>query len=71
MYIRVSFLKFNFLIAWKNEDYITQFFWLSALLNVSYAFSTCMTDCTSLLTPHPPSLYEQHCCNSDNNGKTI
>ena len=30
-----------------------------------------MTDCTSLLTPHPPSLYGQYCCNSDNNGKTI
>ena len=21
MYVRVSFLKLNFLIAWKNEDY--------------------------------------------------
>ena len=30
-----------------------------------------MTDCSILLTPHPPSLYEQYCCNSDNNGKTI
>ena len=70
MYIRVSFYKFNFLIAWNNEDH-TQFFSFSVLLSVSYVSSICMTDCTSLLTPHPPSLYEQYCCNSNNNGKTI
>ena len=44
---------------------------LLCTVSVSYASSICMTDCTSLLTPHPPSLYEQYCCNSDNNGKTI
>ena len=58
MYIRVSFYKFNFLIAWNNEDH-TQFFSFSVLLSVSYVSSICMTDCTSLLTTHPPSLYEQ------------
>ena len=29
----------------------------------------CMVDCTSLLTPHPPSLYEQYCCIPSNSGK--
>ena len=43
----------------------------SLLLNVSYTSSVCMNDCTSSLTPHPPSLYEQYCCNDDNTGKTI
>ena len=31
--------------------------------------SVCMADCTSLLTPCPPSLYEQYCCIPSNNGK--
>ena len=31
--------------------------------------SDCMADCISLLTPHPPSLYEQYCCLSSNSGK--
>ena len=35
----------------------------------SESFSDCMADCTSLLTPHPPSLYEQYCCISSNSGK--
>ena len=30
-----------------------------------------MTDCNSLLTQHPPSLYEQYCCITDNSGNTI
>ena len=29
----------------------------------------CMVDCTSLLTPRPPSLYEQYCCIPSNSGK--
>ena len=33
--------------------------------------SDCMADCTSLLTPHPPSLYEQYCCIPSNSGKTF
>ena len=33
--------------------------------------SVCMADCTSLLTPHPPSLYEQYCCIPSNSGKTF
>ena len=33
--------------------------------------SVCMADCTSLLTPRPPSLYEQYCCLSSNSGKTF
>lgn len=43
----------------------------SFLLSISYASSVCMTDCTNLLTPCPPSIYEQYCYNSDNSGKTI
>ena len=43
----------------------------SLLLDVSYASSSCMADCTRLLTQRPPSLYEQYCCNTDNSGKTI
>ena len=31
--------------------------------------SNCMADCTSLLTPRPPSLYEQYCCIPSNSGK--
>ena len=31
--------------------------------------SVCMVDCTSLLTPHPPSSYEQYCCIPSNSGK--
>ena len=31
--------------------------------------SVCMADCTSLLTPRPPSLYEQYCCIPSNSGK--
>ena len=31
----------------------------------------CMADCTSLLTPRPPSLYEQYCCIPSNSGKTF
>ena len=30
-----------------------------------------MVDCTSPLTQHPPSLYEQYCCNTDDSEKTI
>ena len=48
-----------------------QFLFLSLLLDVSYASSFCMTDCNSLLTQCPPSLYEQYCCNTNNSGKTI
>ena len=33
--------------------------------------SVCMADCTSLLTPRPPSLYEQYCCIPSNSGKTF
>ena len=33
--------------------------------------SVCMADCSSLLTPHPPSLYEQYCCVPSNSGKTF
>lgn len=43
----------------------------SFLLTVSYASSVCMVDCTSQITPHPPSPYEQYCCNNSNSGKTI
>ena len=49
---------------------ITQFFCFSVLLNIGYASSICMADCTNELTQRPPSPYEQYCCNSDNNGKT-
>ena len=31
--------------------------------------SVCMADCTSLLAPRPPSLYEQYCCIPSNSGK--
>ena len=30
-----------------------------------------MADCTSQFTQRPPSLYDQYCCNTDNNKKTI
>ena len=33
--------------------------------------SDCVDDCTSLLTPRPPSLYEQYCCLSSNSGKNF
>ena len=39
------------------------------LIVASEASSGCMADCTSLLTPHPPSLYEQYCCILSNSGK--
>ena len=48
-----------------------QFLFFSLLLDVSYASSICMANCNSLLTHHPPTLYEQYCCNTDNSGKTI
>ena len=50
---------------------IFKFLFFSFLLTVSYASSVCMADCISLTTPHPPSLYEQYCCNDSNSGKTI
>ena len=39
------------------------------LVIFSEGSSFCMADCTSLLTPHPPSLYEQYCCIPSNSGK--
>ena len=52
---------------------IIVFFCLTTGLQVvaSEGSSVCMADCTSLLTPHPPSLYEQYCCIPSNNGKTF
>ena len=50
---------------------VFKLFFFSFLLTTSYASSVCMADCTSLITPRPPSIYEQYCCNSDNSGKTI
>ena len=41
------------------------------LIVTSDGSSVCMVDCTSLLTPHPPSLYEQDCCIPSNSGKTF
>ena len=43
---------------------------LAGLLIASCEASTdCMVDCTSLLTPRSPSLYEQDCCIPSNSGK--
>ena len=36
---------------------------------VSEGSSVSMVDCTSLLTPRPPSLYQQYCCIPSNSGK--
>ena len=70
-------------INWLKRELILKFFWrlvmqivfklffFSLLLTTSYASSVCMADCGSLITPRPPSIYEQYCCNSDNSGKTI
>ena len=41
------------------------------LIVVSEGSSVCMTDCSGLLTPRSPSLYEQYCCIPSNNGKTF
>ena len=48
-----------------------QFLLFSLLLNVSYASSVCMADCSSQLAQLPPSLYEQYCCSTKNSGKTF
>ena len=48
-----------------------QFLLFNLLLNVSYASSVCMVDCSSQLTQLPPSLYEQYCCNTKNSGKAF
>ena len=37
----------------------------------SESSSVCMVDCISLVTPYPPSLYEQYCCIPSNSGKTF
>ena len=50
---------------------LLQLFLFGYLLNVCYTSQICGTNCSSLLSPHPPSLYEKFCCNTDNNGKTI
>ena len=45
------------------------FFWLQVAISTYKGSSVCMGDCTSLLTPRPPSLYEQYCCIPSNSGK--
>ena len=53
------------------ENIMILFFWLQVAVSTSKATSACMADCTSLLTPRPPSLYEQYCCIPSNSGKTF
>ena len=53
----------------KMENITILFFWLQVAVSTCMGLSDCMVDCTSLLTPHPPSLYEQHCCIPSNSGK--
>lgn len=50
---------------------LLQLFVFSYLLSVCYTSQICATNCSTQLSPHPPSLYEKYCCNSDNNKKTI
>ena len=50
---------------------VVQFLLFSLLLNVGYASSVCMADCSSQLTQGPPSLYEKYCCNTENSGRTF
>ena len=50
---------------------VVQFLLFSLLLNVGYASSVCMADCSSQLTQRSPSLYEKYCCNTENSGRTF
>ena len=45
-------------------------FWLQVAVTPCKGSSK-MADCTSLLIPPPPSLYEQYCCIPSNSGKTF
>ena len=45
------------------------FFWLQVAVGMSKGSSACIADCSGLLTPRPPSLYEQYCCIPSNSGK--
>ena len=50
---------------------VIQFLLFSLLVNVGYASSVCMADCSSQLTQGPSSLYEKYCCNTENSGRTF
>ena len=51
------------------ENIMILFFWLQVAISTCKGSSVCMVDCTILLTPRPPSLYEQYCCIPSNSGK--
>ena len=53
------------------KNTVNLFFWLQIAICACKGSSDCMADYTSLLTPHPPSLYEQYCCIPSNSGKTF
>ena len=51
------------------ENIMILFCWLQVAVSTCKGSSVCMGYCTSLLTPRPPSLYEQYCCIPSNRGK--
>ena len=53
----------------KMENIMILFFWLQLTVSTCKESSACMADCNSLLTPRPPSVYEQYCCIPSNSGK--
>ena len=57
--------------AMQSESFVFLLLFTLILIIPVCCSSTCMADCTSELTQHPPSLYEQYCCNDNNTEKTF